>query len=62
MRSTSPCSGPLGFCRAPINIIDISNENPAVVTTASKHNLQTGMIERIDGVQAMGALKTINGQ
>ena len=52
----------VGLLPAPIEIVDISNENPAVVTTAYKHNLQDGMIERIDGVRAKGWLTTINGQ
>ena len=52
----------VGLLPAPINIIDISNEFPAVVRTAFKHNLQNGMIERIDAVNARGWLQTINGQ
>ena len=43
-----------GLLPAQIEIIDISNANPAVVQTANNHNLQDGMIERIDGVQAPG--------
>jgi hypothetical protein len=52
----------VGLLPAAINIVGISNDNPAVVTTASKHNLQDGMVERIDGVDALGSLGKINGQ
>jgi hypothetical protein len=52
----------VGLLPSPIEIIDISGDNPAVVTTAYKHNLQDGMTERIDAVRAKGWLTTINGQ
>lgn len=51
-----------GLLEAPIEIIDISKENPAVITTAWNHNFVTGMNERIYGVEATGWLKAINNK
>ena len=51
-----------GLVEAPINIIWISNTNPAYILTAANHNLQDGMVERIDGVEGVGWINEINGQ
>lgn len=51
-----------GLLYAPINITFISNQNPAIVTTENNHNLLTGMVETINGVQGLGTMYTINGQ
>ena len=51
-----------GFLPAPINISGISLANPAVVTTATNHNLLTGMTETITGVIGTGIFPSLNGK
>jgi Ubiquitin-activating enzyme E1 FCCH domain/Baseplate J-like protein len=42
-----------------IQVANITNSNPALVTTTNNHNLSTGMLEKFNGLQGMGPL---NGQ
>lgn len=49
-----------GLTGATINIINISNTNPMVVTTSNNHNLSDGDVETIIGVVGMG--NVVNGQ
>jgi hypothetical protein len=51
-----------GLLYAPINISQISQTNPAVITTANNHNFISGMVEQINGVQGTGAMNSINGK
>jgi hypothetical protein len=51
---------PGGIIPAPIEISDVSSTNPAVVTTGNTHNLTTGMLESISGVQGTGIMPNIN--
>jgi hypothetical protein len=38
------------LARPAIEIVNISNDNPIIITTAANHNLLDGMIERIDNI------------
>ena len=51
-----------GLLPAPIDITNISSANPAVVTTAQNHNLVTGMVETLFGIQGTGVFPTLNGK
>jgi hypothetical protein len=51
-----------GLIPAPIDIVSISSANPAVVTTAQNHNLVTGMIETLSGINGTGVFPTLNGK
>ena len=52
----------VGLLPAPISNVAMSRANPCEINTASKNNLQDGMVERIDGEQAVGWLASINDQ
>jgi hypothetical protein len=39
-----------------INIIDITNSNPTLITTSTNHNLTDGMMETFEGILGMTAL------
>jgi hypothetical protein len=50
-----------GFLPAPIQIGNISSTNPATITTLQNHNLVTGMMETLTGIQGTGVFPTLNG-
>ncbi len=51
-----------GLMPAPIDIIGITASNPAVITTAQNHNLVTGMVETLTGINGTGVFPSLNGQ
>lgn len=49
----------LGLSGATIRVTNVSNTNPAVVTTQDNHNLATGDVETIEGVVGMKNINNI---
>jgi hypothetical protein len=50
-----------GLMKAPIDIVNITAANPALITTAQNHNLVTGMVETLAGIVGTGVFPTLNG-